>query len=83
MSPQKLDPARNTATYMALVGLLVVACGLMFLAILVIPNFAFLGLVVFALFFFGAFHYVVWGWWLGRPSAAHVEDTDPSAPHLD
>lgn len=64
------DPAAaaraNLATMIALVGLLVIAGGLLALAAVVLPfvrGFIIVGLI-FALPV--AFHYLVWGWWLSQ-----------------
>ena len=74
MPPRNHDPSRNTATLLAVLALILAALGLMFLVAMVMPQV--LGLVVVAggFVFFCAFHYVVWGWWLG--SVLQPEDDD-------
>lgn len=77
---------RNAGTYAALFGLLIAGLVLLFLTAIVLPQV--LGIViVLGLFLgFGAFHYVVWGWWLERmgkeESFALDENSDPNAREI-
>ena len=67
---------RNMGTLVALLFLVAMAIGLIFLVALVMPQV--LGFVVVGagFFLFCAFHYLVWGWWF-RPRM--IEDEDASA----
>lgn len=58
------QPGRNSGTFIALFGLLVIAAGLLGLSALILPIAR--GIIVLVLLFLGmiAFHYCVWGWWL-------------------
>lgn len=60
------DSNRELSTWTALLGLLVISGGLIFLAALVVPQV--LGIVLVVLGFGGMFvlHYLTWGWWLSR-----------------
>jgi len=60
------DPGNNSATFLALAALLAIAAGLLVLMALVMPSIIGIPAVVCGFFFFGAFHYVVWGWWMSR-----------------
>lgn len=65
----------NAATYLALLGLLAVGGGLLGLMALVIPQLAWLLLVVGGLFVIPtALHYLVWGWWLSQMQDDSPED---------
>ena len=58
--------SRDTATWGALFGLLTVAVGLLGLMAIVAPHVFGIVLIGVGLLGFGAFHYLVWGWWLGQ-----------------
>ncbi len=73
MSNSPRDENRNTATFLALFGLLAVAGGLLFLTAMVLPQIFFLLLVIVGFVFSIAFHYVIWGRWLSK-STRHDED---------
>lgn len=74
MSNSPRDENRNTATLLALFGLLTVAGGLLFLTAMVLPQIFFLLLVIVGFVFSIAFHYVLWGWWLSK--SVHRDDDD-------
>jgi hypothetical protein len=77
MSDEPSRGDRNTGTFLAL-GALVLAAGfLLGLASLVMPQI--LGLVAVVGLFAGvvAFHYVVWGWWLGRMLQDDSQSAEP------
>jgi len=67
---------RNTATYLALFALVIVAVGLLFLTTLVMPAIAGLALVILGFFGVVALHYVVWGWWLSQRITREEDDGD-------
>lgn len=75
--PPPSDEARNFATLLALVALLGVAGGLLFLVALVLPGalMALLAVLLIPLYF--AFHYVVWGRLMRMPA------DDADAPATD
>ncbi len=54
----------NAGTLLALVGLMLVAGGLLALMAMVMPGLFGILLVIWAFLFFGLFHYFVWGWWM-------------------
>lgn len=74
--PRRPGSGQNSATFLALFGLLAMAAALLVLVAMVMP--AALGIVgvLFAIVFVGAFHYLAWGWWLSklRPPA---DDDEP------
>lgn len=68
---------RNAATCLAMVGLMGISGGLMFVASLVLPQFislAFIVLLSIGMFF--AIHYVTWGRWLMRARREEQEIED-------
>lgn len=67
-SPRRPGGSTNTGTFLALFAILALAAGLLVLTAMVLPSVFGILAVVFGFFLFGVFHYVVWGWWLGRPS---------------
>ncbi len=75
-NPRRPDKNRDSTTFLALFALMAVAAGLLFLSALVMPQMVGVLAVVCGLFFFGAFHYVVWGWWL---SGVLKKDDDDEA----
>jgi hypothetical protein len=72
MSPS--DP-RDAATFTVLLGLLVLAGGLLGLMAMVAPHVLGIMLIVGGFLGCGAVHYVVWGWWLG-PLLSKQEGVD-------
>lgn len=68
------DP-RDAATFTVLIGLLVLAGGLLGLMAMVAPHVLGVVLIVGGFVGFGAVHYLVWGWWLG-PHLAKGEDAE-------
>lgn len=60
------EPRRrgNGATLIALAGLLILALGLGGLIAMVMPAMIFFPAIILAIFSFGCFHYLMWGWWL-------------------
>jgi len=62
----KSNPEHNPATFLALIALTGVALGLLLLSAIVLPQTLGIVAVVCGFFFFGAFHYLVWGWWLPK-----------------
>ncbi|MFN0050777.1 MAG: hypothetical protein ACKV0T_01210 [Planctomycetales bacterium] len=68
-------PSSNSATLLALLGLLLIGGGLLALVALVLPQIAMMVLVIAGVFILpAAFHYLVWGWWLSR-----INTAEPSA----
>ena len=67
----------NTATMVALLGLILLGACLVGLVALVTP--AALGIVVvgFGFFLVGAFHYLTWGWWFMRSRGPEDSDEHP------
>jgi len=75
--PRRPSGSSNSGTFLALFALLVVAAGLLALTAMVTPAvFGFL-IVVFGFVFYGALHYVLWGWWVGRSSDRDDEEPSP------
>lgn len=70
------QPGRNSGTFIALFGLLVIAAGLLGLSALVMPQI--FGILIVVVLFLGAvaFHYCVWGWWL----SAHAPTDERERP---
>lgn len=66
---QRQPPRSNGPTILALLALMAMAVGLLFLSALVLPQLFGFAVVVVGFFVFIAFHYVVWGWWLSKISA--------------
>jgi hypothetical protein len=91
MSDDRSRGDRNAATFLALGALVLFVAFLIALASLVMPQI--LGLVAVVALFAAvvAFHYVVWGWWLGRmlkddpkpmtEDPANDSDRRPEKPH--
>lgn len=69
---------RDAGTFLALLVLIVLAVGLLFLTALVMPQVVGIVIVVFAFFLFGTFHYVVWGWWLSGRSTSDEQEKEES-----
>lgn len=67
---------KNSGTFLALIGLVVIAFGLLGLAALVMPQVLGLLLVVSGFLFFGVFHYLLWGWWFTADSQPD-DDEEP------
>ncbi|MEX0717018.1 MAG: hypothetical protein WD066_10535 [Planctomycetaceae bacterium] len=63
---------RNAGTFVALGVVLVLAGGLIVMMAVVIPAMLALALLPLAFLFLGAFHYLVWGWWM--PAALTEEE---------
>jgi hypothetical protein len=76
MTDDPLRESRNTGTFAALLGLVVVSLFLLGIAALVVPQI--LGVVAVIALFLGIIplHYVVWGWWLPKV----LRDDDPPDP---
>lgn len=73
-SEQTPDSHRNSATAVALLGLLICAGGLLGLVVLVIPGFLQVLLVMAGFALLGGLQYVLWGWKLDRD---RIQDDDP------
>jgi hypothetical protein len=71
---------RDAATWVALTGLVVIAVGLVGLMALVAPHVLGIVLILGGFLGFGAFHYLVWGWWLG-PTITKYKDRETDEPH--
>jgi len=69
----RADARRNAGTILALLGLLVIAMGLIVLCAMVLPQIFGLVAVVLGLFCFGSLHYLLWGWWM---TGGHRQDND-------
>lgn len=63
---------RDSATCLALVGVLLVAGGLLALAAMVLPQIRGVIFVGAGVLLFIGLHYITWGWWLSR--APHPDD---------
>lgn len=74
-TPRRSNDPRNSGTLLALIALLAAGGGLIGLTALVLPAALGLVAVVFGFFCFGAFHYMLWGWWM--PSRADRDDDTP------
>lgn len=75
--PESTSTARSdAATAIALLGLVILALGLLGLMALVLPQV--LGIVVVILIFAvpAALHYLVWGWWMSQLREQEVEAED-------
>lgn len=70
---------RETATWVALIGLIVIAVSLIGLMAMVAPHVLGIVLILGGFLGFGAFHYLVWGWWLG-PTITERKDRDIDKP---
>ncbi|MFO0918490.1 MAG: hypothetical protein U0872_09270 [Planctomycetaceae bacterium] len=76
------SPAEQDAgTWAAVFALAVVGLGLLGLAALVTPHLLGIMLVVGGFVGFGAFHYLVWGWWLGRRFSDEAASAKTEEPH--
>ncbi len=66
----------DMATAIALLGLVIIALGLLGLMALVLPQV--LGIVIVILIFVvpAALHYLVWGWWMSQLREQEVEVED-------
>lgn len=75
---QESAPRRGSYLSLLLAAMLALAVflGLFFLTLGAVGPMVVIGGGVFAL---AAFHYVVWGWWLGRVIRADAEEDDPPA----
>ena len=78
--PDSTSTARSDmATAIALLGLVIIALGLLGLMALVLPQV--LGVVIVILIFIvpAVLHYLVWGWWMSqvREQEIEVEDDRP------
>jgi hypothetical protein len=74
---------RDSGTFLALGALVFAAVGLLFLVGLVMPQVLGIAAVLASLMLFGAFHYLVWGWWFTANPADQDEaakERDPSWP---
>ena len=60
------DDGRNARTFIALLGLLVIAWALLFLVAMVLPQIFGLLLVVGGFVSILALHYLLWGFWLSK-----------------
>lgn len=66
-SPRRPSNSGNAGTLMALAALMVLAVGFLALTAMIMPAaFGFLA-VLLGLFLFVSLHYLLWGWWLGKP----------------
>lgn len=74
-SPTKSSQS-DAATYLAMIGILVIAAALLGLTALVLPFVQ--GLAIVALLFVApiTFHYVVWGWWLSQMKDDGTDDEE-------
>lgn len=73
---------KGTGTAFALIGLLIVIAILLGLGMMVMPNVFYIPAIVFGFGAFAAFHYLVWGWWLGGKSTEENrfwENAEPPA----
>ena len=75
-APRRPAPGGNAATFIALFALLALLGGLLVLSALVLPQMLGLLLVIFGFSIFAAFHYLAWGWWMGRTRPPAEEDPD-------
>lgn len=66
MSERKPN-ARNSGTILALFALLAAFAGMIGLTAMVLPAALGFVAVIFGMFSFGVLHYLLWGWWLGKP----------------
>ena len=66
-SPKRPTRSDDSGTLLILLVLMFLAVGFLALTAMILPGaFGFLT-VLLGLFLFGALHYVLWGWWLGKP----------------
>jgi hypothetical protein len=70
--------SRDAGTWAALFGLFVVAVSLLGLMAMVAPHILGIALIVLAFLGFGAFHYLLWGWWLGATLSKPPDDAAPA-----
>jgi len=75
--PPSNNGNRNAATFLALLALMAAGLGLVFLTAMVLPQMAGILAVGVGFFFFGALHYMIWGWWM--PSAPPDDDEENDA----
>jgi hypothetical protein len=66
MSEPGSKPNRDTGTYLALVMLLLLGGGFLFIIAMVMPDVILFLLVPCGLFGLGILHWLVWGWWLSK-----------------
>jgi CHASE2 domain-containing sensor protein len=74
-SPRPSQRSSNIATYLALIALVAFAGFLLALVAMVLPQAIGLIVVIGGMFFFGAFHYLVWGWWLTETPTEEEDET--------
>ncbi len=72
-------PQHNSATFLALFGMMVLGMGLMGLMAIVLPQIQGLILVVMGAASIFAIHYVIWGHWLSRIVERDPLDELPTA----
>ena len=80
--PGKSGNSKDVATMLALMALLAIAAGLLFLMAIVFPGVLGILLVVGGFFFFALFHYVVWGWWFAGRRTAYEDSTSEEFPTI-
>ena len=74
--PRGRDGQQNGATLLALIGLMLIAGGLLALMTMVMPGLSGILLVIWAFVFFGVFHYVVWGRWMTARRDGEEDDSE-------
>ena len=72
MSKRDSTP-QNSGTVLALLGMLLAFGALVALAAMVLPAVVGFLAVIFGIFLFGVLHYLLWGWWLGKPRRPNDE----------
>lgn len=65
----------NGPTFLALFALIGIAVGLIALTTLVLPQIAGFAIVICGFVLLGVLQYMIWGYWMGRPS----QEDDPDA----
>jgi hypothetical protein len=74
--PRRSTNSGNSGTLLALSGLMILAVGFLALTAMIVPGAFLFLLVLFGLFLFVSLHYLLWGWWLGKPQPR--DDDEPS-----
>lgn len=76
MPGKQSDSERNAGTFLALFGLVIIACSLLALIIMVLPQAIGVVLVVGGFIIMAALQYMIWGYWLSNSAPPAHDLTD-------